>query len=76
MAIKKVGVVGAGLMGHGIAQVAAQAGYDVTLREVNQERLDHNPWIGALVEALAPSQVDHAPAWRAKLAAKLGDRLL
>ncbi len=40
MAIKKVGVVGCGLMGHGIAQVAAQAGYDVTVREVSQEKLD------------------------------------
>ena len=33
MAIKKVGVIGCGLMGHGIAQVAAQAGFDVTVRE-------------------------------------------
>ena len=33
--IKKVGVLGAGLMGHGIAQVAAQAGYEVVLREVD-----------------------------------------
>ena len=40
MDIKKVGVVGCGLMGHGIAQVAAQAGYDVVVREVSQERLD------------------------------------
>jgi 3-hydroxybutyryl-CoA dehydrogenase len=40
MAIKKVGVAGCGLMGHGIAQVAAQAGYDVTVREVDKERLD------------------------------------
>ncbi|MEA2373973.1 MAG: 3-hydroxybutyryl-CoA dehydrogenase [Thermoleophilaceae bacterium] len=40
MEISKVGVVGAGLMGHGIAQVAAQAGYDVVLREVDQARLD------------------------------------
>ena len=37
--IKTVGVLGAGLMGHGIAQVAAQAGYDVVLREVDEERL-------------------------------------
>jgi 3-hydroxybutyryl-CoA dehydrogenase len=37
--ITKVGVVGAGLMGHGIAQVAAQAGYEVVLREVDDERL-------------------------------------
>src|ERR687894_843022 len=33
--IKKVGVVGGGLMGHGIAQVTATAGYDVVLREVD-----------------------------------------
>ena len=37
--IKKVGVLGAGLMGHGIAQVTAQAGYDVVLREVDEETL-------------------------------------
>ena len=37
--IKKVGVLGAGLMGHGIAQVAAQAGYDVVVREVDAEKL-------------------------------------
>ncbi|MEO6497075.1 MAG: 3-hydroxybutyryl-CoA dehydrogenase [Solirubrobacteraceae bacterium] len=34
--IKKVGVVGCGLMGHGIAQVSAQAGYDVVVREVDE----------------------------------------
>jgi 3-hydroxybutyryl-CoA dehydrogenase len=37
--IKQVGVLGAGLMGHGIAQVAAQAGYDVVLREVDDATL-------------------------------------
>ena len=37
--IKNVGVLGAGLMGHGIAQVAATAGYEVTLREVDDDRL-------------------------------------
>jgi len=37
--ISKVGVVGCGLMGHGIAQVAAQAGYDVVAREVDDDRL-------------------------------------
>jgi 3-hydroxybutyryl-CoA dehydrogenase len=40
MDIKKVGVVGCGLMGHGIAQVSAQAGYEVVVREVSQEKLD------------------------------------
>jgi 3-hydroxybutyryl-CoA dehydrogenase len=37
--IKRVGVLGAGLMGHGIAQVSAEAGYEVVLREVAQEPL-------------------------------------
>jgi 3-hydroxybutyryl-CoA dehydrogenase len=37
--IEKVGVLGAGLMGHGIAQVAAQAGYEVVLREVAADTL-------------------------------------
>jgi len=40
MAIRKVGVVGCGLMGSGIAQVAAQGGFDVTVSEASQELLD------------------------------------
>jgi 3-hydroxybutyryl-CoA dehydrogenase len=40
MEIKKVGVAGLGLMGHGIAQVAAQAGYEVVAKEVDAERVD------------------------------------
>jgi len=42
MEIRKVAVLGAGLMGHGIAQVAAQvAKYEVNLRDVKQEFLDN-----------------------------------
>ena len=50
MAIRKVGVVGGGLMGSGIAQTTAQAGYEVLLAEVSQELLDrgmarvHGAW--------------------------------
>jgi 3-hydroxybutyryl-CoA dehydrogenase len=40
MAISKVGVLGCGLMGHGITQICAQAGWDVVVREVDQEKLD------------------------------------
>ncbi|MDQ6648526.1 MAG: 3-hydroxyacyl-CoA dehydrogenase family protein [Actinomycetota bacterium] len=36
---KQLAVIGAGLMGSGIAQVAAQAGYDVTLRDVGEDAL-------------------------------------
>ncbi|HEY6307392.1 MAG TPA: 3-hydroxyacyl-CoA dehydrogenase family protein [Candidatus Angelobacter sp.] len=40
MQIKKVGVLGCGLMGSGIAQVSATAGYDVTVLEQEQRFLD------------------------------------
>ncbi len=40
MAIKKVGVLGCGLMGSGIAQVTATAGFDVTVLEVDQKFID------------------------------------
>jgi enoyl-CoA hydratase/3-hydroxyacyl-CoA dehydrogenase len=40
MDIKKVGVIGCGLMGAGIAQVAAQAGYETIVRELNEELLE------------------------------------
>ena len=40
MAIKQVGVLGCGLMGSGIAQVAAMAGFDTTVLEVEQKYLD------------------------------------
>ncbi|MFT4945271.1 MAG: enoyl-CoA hydratase/3-hydroxyacyl-CoA dehydrogenase, partial [Halovenus sp.] len=35
--IEQITVLGAGTMGHGIAEVAALAGYDVTLRDINDE---------------------------------------
>jgi 3-hydroxybutyryl-CoA dehydrogenase len=40
MAIQKVGVVGCGLMGSGIAQVAAASGFNTVVREVSAELLD------------------------------------
>lgn len=35
--IKKIGVIGAGTMGHGIAQICAVSGYDVTLVDITEE---------------------------------------
>lgn len=40
MEIKKVGVVGCGQMGSGIAEVCARSGYSVVVSEINQEFLD------------------------------------
>src|SRR5262245_11195 len=37
MAIEQIAVIGAGTMGHGIAQVAAQAGFEVVLEDVSDE---------------------------------------
>ncbi len=40
MEVKNIGVIGAGQMGHGIALVAAQAGYNVILRDIKKELVD------------------------------------
>jgi 3-hydroxybutyryl-CoA dehydrogenase len=53
MEIEKVGVLGCGLMGHGIAQICAQAGWDVVVREVDRDRLDAG--IGKIEKQLARS---------------------
>jgi 3-hydroxybutyryl-CoA dehydrogenase len=51
MEIQKVGVCGLGLMGHGIAQVAAQSGYQVVAREVDDDTLKKG--IGKIEKQLA-----------------------
>lgn len=51
MDIKKVGVVGCGLMGRGIVEVTAAAGYDVVVSEVNKDLLDKG--MSAVRESLA-----------------------
>jgi 3-hydroxybutyryl-CoA dehydrogenase len=61
--IQKIGVLGCGLMGHGITQVAAQAGYDVVVREVDQGKLDKglgriDKQLGRAVEKERISQED------------------
>jgi 3-hydroxybutyryl-CoA dehydrogenase len=55
MEIQKIFVAGAGLMGGGIAQVCAQAGYDVTMRDITEDILNKSlktiNWsVGKLVE--------------------------
>jgi 3-hydroxybutyryl-CoA dehydrogenase len=51
MEIKKVGVLGCGLMGSGIAQVAATAGFDVVVLEQEQKFLDKG--FGGIEKSLA-----------------------
>ena len=51
MEIRKVGVLGCGLMGAGIAQVAASAGYQTIVREVSEEFI--NKGFGGIEKSLA-----------------------
>jgi 3-hydroxybutyryl-CoA dehydrogenase len=65
MAIQKVGVVGCGLMGSGIAQVCAQAGFATVVREVSAEIVDKGlknieKNLGRLVEKGTISEVQKA----------------
>lgn len=53
MEIKKIGVVGAGAMGSGVAQVAAQIGFDVVLRDIKDEFVERG--LGAIGKFLAKS---------------------
>ena len=60
---RKVGVVGAGTMGNGIAQVFAMAGYDVVLNDIDQKFLDKGlaavkKSLGRLVEKAKLTQGD------------------
>jgi len=73
MDIKKVGVVGCGLMGAGIAQVAAQAGYPTVVRELNEELLEKG--LGHIIafldkgvakKKLTPSGMQHGHASAAR----------
>jgi len=55
MEIKKIGVIGAGTMGHGIALVCAKNGYDVVMRDIEQKFVDNgmakiNKFLGRSVE--------------------------
>lgn len=67
MAIERVGVVGFGAMGSGIAQVCAQAGFTVTVREIDQAAIDRG-WkavdgsLARIVKGGRMSQEDAAAA--------------
>jgi 3-hydroxybutyryl-CoA dehydrogenase len=63
MEIKKVGVLGCGLMGSGIAQVAAAAGFPVTVLELDQKYIDKGfSAIRKSLDKLAAKGVLHEPA--------------
>jgi 3-hydroxybutyryl-CoA dehydrogenase len=77
--IKKVGVIGAGQMGNGIAHVAALAGFDVVLNDISADRLKSgmatiNGNLARQVSKKGVTEEDKAKAvGRIKLAEKLDD---
>jgi 3-hydroxybutyryl-CoA dehydrogenase len=79
MAIQRVGVLGCGLMGSGIAQVAAQSGYETLVREVDQAVIDKGfgrikSMLGKAVEKGKATQADaDATLGRLKGTTKLED---
>ena len=54
MASRTIGVVGAGTMGSGIAQLAAQNGFDVVIRDIEQELVDEG--LARIEENLAEAE--------------------
>ncbi|WP_123291168.1 3-hydroxybutyryl-CoA dehydrogenase [Desulfosoma caldarium] len=62
--MRKVSVLGAGIMGSGIAQVLAQAGYEVVLRDIEQRFVDRglSAIKGNLDRAVAKNKMDAAEA--------------
>jgi enoyl-CoA hydratase/3-hydroxyacyl-CoA dehydrogenase len=63
LSINKITILGSGVMGHGIAQVSAMAGYNVVLRDIEQSFLDKAmekiKWsLGKMVEKQKLSQAD------------------
>ena len=69
MEIKKVGVVGCGLMGGGITEVCARAGYDTVVLEVKQEFLDKGT---ANIRTSLERAVKRGKATEEEMAATLG----
>ena len=69
--ITKVGVVGMGLMGHGIAQISAAAGYEVIGVDLNAEVLAKGQFaIESSVTKMAARQAKKDPSFDADAAAK------
>ena len=60
--VKTIAVIGSGTMGAGIAQVAAQAGYDVVLNDIKQEFIDkaHKAIAGSLEKFVQKSKMSAA----------------
>lgn len=75
--IKKVGVIGSGQMGNGIAHIAAVAGYDVVLCDISMERAEAGLAVvkGNLARMVAKEKISESDAIAALGRITLGDNL-
>jgi 3-hydroxybutyryl-CoA dehydrogenase len=64
MEIQRIGIIGVGLMGAGIAEVCARTGYDTLVREINDEFLDKGL---KRIEASMQTAVNHGKLTPAEL---------
>ncbi len=64
MEIQRIGIIGVGLMGAGIAEVCARTGYDTLVREINDEFLDKGL---ERIEASMQTAVNHGKLTPAEL---------
>jgi 3-hydroxybutyryl-CoA dehydrogenase len=69
MAIEKVAVIGAGTMGRGIAQVAAQAGFAVSLVDINESLVEKGR---SMIETNLRKGVERGKVSEAEMASALG----
>jgi 3-hydroxybutyryl-CoA dehydrogenase len=45
MSIKNIGIIGSGIMGSGIAQVSAAAGYQIVIQDISKDALEKGRFI-------------------------------
>ncbi len=69
MAIEEIAVIGAGTMGHGIAQVAAQAGFEVALTDISAELVERGK---AQIEANLKKGIERGKVTEEEMQAALG----
>ncbi|MEV4208865.1 3-hydroxyacyl-CoA dehydrogenase NAD-binding domain-containing protein [Nocardia salmonicida] len=69
--IKKIGVIGAGMMGAGIAYVSAKAGYEVVLKDVELANAEKGKGYAEAIEAKALSRGKTTPEKSAELLARI-----
>ncbi len=79
MSVKKIGIIGTGTMGHGIAQVAACSGFEVLIKDINEERTQkaagqiEKNWAKLIEKGKIPAEQAETAKKRLKVCAQTAD---